>query len=73
MLNLGADGVAMGSRLATTIESPLHDNIKKAILEHDENDTIYGNNFDGLYARVMKTKASEKIPIARRQNRQWLK
>ena len=34
MLNLGADGVAMGSRLATTIESPLHDNIKKAIREN---------------------------------------
>ena len=60
MLSLGADGVAMGSRLATTIESPLHDNIKKAILEHDENDTIYGKNFDGLFARVMKTPASEK-------------
>lgn len=60
MLSLGADGVAMGSRLATTIESPLHDNIKKAILEHDENDTIYGKNFDGLYARVMKTPTAEK-------------
>jgi pyridoxal biosynthesis lyase PdxS len=41
MLALGADGVAMGSRLATTIESPLHDNVKKAIVEHDENDTIF--------------------------------
>ena len=60
MLSLGADGVAMGSRLATTIESPLHENVKKAIVEHDENDTVYGKNFDGLYARVMKTESGVK-------------
>lgn len=55
MLSLGADAVAMGTRFATTKESPLHNNIKDAIVKHSENDTIYGKNFDGLYARVMKT------------------
>ena len=29
-------------------------------MARDENQTIYGNNFDGLYARVMKTPASVK-------------
>lgn len=59
-LSLGAQGVAMGSRFATSKESPLHQNMKDAVVERDENQTIYGNNFDGLYARVMKTPTSVK-------------
>jgi enoyl-[acyl-carrier protein] reductase II len=59
MLALGADGVAMGSRFAVTVESPLAEEVKQAILKSGEGDTIYGKNFDGLYARVLKTKASE--------------
>lgn len=59
-LALGADAIAMGSRFATSKESPLHQNTKDAVVERDENQTIYGNNFDGLYARVMKTPASVK-------------
>lgn len=57
MLALGADGVAMGSRFATTVESPLADDVKKAVVARTESDTIYGRNFDGLYARVMRTDA----------------
>ena len=38
----GADGVAMGSRLAVTKESPLSQNAKETIVKSDENDTIYG-------------------------------
>ena len=59
MLCLGADAVAMGSRFATTVESPLASNIKNEIVLKTESDTIYGKNFDGLYARVMKTPAAE--------------
>ncbi|NVK37849.1 MAG: nitronate monooxygenase [Gammaproteobacteria bacterium] len=59
-LALGADAIAMGSRFATSKESPLHQTTKDAVVERDENQTIYGNNFDGLYARVMKTPASVK-------------
>ena len=59
-LSLGAEGVAMGSRLATSKESPLHQKTKDAIIAKNEGETIYGNNFDGLYARVMKTPASQK-------------
>ena len=45
----------MGSRLATSLESPLHPNTKEAVVTKSEQDTIYSNNFDGLYARVMRT------------------
>jgi enoyl-[acyl-carrier protein] reductase II len=60
MLALGADGVAMGSRLATTVESPLAEPVKHVIVSKTENDTIYGKNFDGIPARVMLTDASRE-------------
>lgn len=53
--SLGADGVAMGSRLATSAESPLHQNMKDAVVNKSEEDTIYSKNFDGIYARVMNS------------------
>lgn len=59
-LALGAEGIAMGSRLATSLESPLHQNTKEAVVAKSEQDTIYSNNFDGLNARVMRTTASIK-------------
>ncbi|MDK2779114.1 MAG: nitronate monooxygenase [Pseudomonadota bacterium] len=59
-LSLGAEAVAMGSRLATSLESPLHQTTKQAVLSRTEQDTIYSRNFDGLWARVMKTPRSVK-------------
>ena len=53
----------MGTRFASTQESPLHHNIKENIVRHGESDTVYGSNFDGLYARVMKTPAGERCPL----------
>jgi enoyl-[acyl-carrier protein] reductase II len=53
--SLGAEAVAMGSRLATSAESPLHQNMKDAVVAKNEQDTIYSKNFDGIYARVMNT------------------
>jgi enoyl-[acyl-carrier protein] reductase II len=58
MLALGADGVAMGSRLATSVESPLAEPVKHLIVSKTESDTIYGKNFDGLGARIMLTEAA---------------
>jgi enoyl-[acyl-carrier protein] reductase II len=60
-LALGASGVAMGTRLASTIESGLHPAMKKVIVEKTEEETIYTKNFDGMWARVMRTPTSERI------------
>jgi enoyl-[acyl-carrier protein] reductase II len=60
-LCMGADGVAMGSRLAVTLESPLADQAKQAIVNATESDTLYGKNFDGIHARVLKTPAAQKL------------
>lgn len=59
-LSLGAEGVAMGSRFATSADSPLHHNVKETVVSKSEQETIYSNNFDGLWARVMKTPQAEK-------------
>lgn len=67
-LALGADGVAMGSRMAVTAESPLAQATKDAIVRSSAHDTIYGSNFDGIPARVLKTAASEKVM----ERRPWM-
>ena len=64
-LTLGADAVAMGSRLATTQASPLAGSMKEAICNSTESDTIYGDNFDGIPARVLRTPTSEKLMAKR--------
>jgi len=52
---LGAGGVAMGSRFATSVESPMHERVKEAVAAKDQHDTLYSKNFDGIPARYMKT------------------
>ncbi len=59
-LALGADGVAMGTRLMTTQESPLHETYKNLSIEKDVYDTVYSTRFDGLGCRVLDTKAARK-------------
>jgi enoyl-[acyl-carrier protein] reductase II len=67
-LALGADGIAMGSRLAVTQESPLASATKDAILLASEKDTLYGNNFDGINARVLHTQTAKQAM----DSRPWL-
>lgn len=57
---LGAEGVAMGSRLMTTKESPLHQAYKDLSVKADTTDTLYSKRIDGLWCRVMKTDAAER-------------
>ena len=62
-ISLGADAVAMGSRFAVTRESPLADRTKLAVSSSEctENDTLYGKNFDGIPARVLRTETSSRL------------
>lgn len=59
-LALGADAVAMGTRFATSKESPVHANTKQLIVEKKVEETIYTPNFDGMPSRIMKTPAAQK-------------
>lgn len=46
--------------MAVTTDSPLAQSMKDAIAKASENDTLYGKNFDGIPARVLRTPMSEK-------------
>ena len=50
----------MGTRLMTTMESPLHENFKRLSIEKDCFDTLYSKRFDGLWCRVLDTEAAQK-------------
>lgn len=60
-LSLGADAVALGTRLAASRESPLHDLTKQMVVKKRVEETIYSSNFDGLPCRVMHTPTAEKM------------
>lgn len=59
-LALGADGIAMGTRLMNTKESPLHQNFKKLSMEKDVYDTVFSKRIDGIYCRVLDTEAARR-------------
>ena len=65
-LALGAEGIAMGTRFMTTIESPLHENYKQLSLQKTVYDTLFSKRFDGIDCRVIDS------PGARRQRRAGL-
>jgi NADH:quinone reductase (non-electrogenic) len=60
-LALGADAVNMGTRFMATVEAPIHENVKRQIVENDERatDLIY-RKFHNT-ARVAKNKVSQEI------------
>lgn len=59
-LALGADGVAMGTRLMCTRESPAHERCKQLAIEKGFEDTIYSTRFDGQWCRVMRAPGAER-------------
>ncbi|MCU0619986.1 MAG: nitronate monooxygenase [Gemmatimonadales bacterium] len=59
-LALGAEGVAMGTRLMCTRESPAHERCKQQALDRSFEDTIYSKRFDGQWCRVMRAPGAER-------------
>jgi enoyl-[acyl-carrier protein] reductase II len=51
----------MGSRFATSSDSPVHQNIKDTVVAKTQHDTVYSPNFDGIPARYIKTPTSIKL------------
>jgi enoyl-[acyl-carrier protein] reductase II len=66
-LALGADGVAMGTRLMNTLESPVHQNAKAVSVERSIADTVYTDRVDGLPGRYVDAAGSRRI-MGRRLN-----
>jgi nitronate monooxygenase len=68
-LALGADGVNMGTRFCATVEAPIHDGIKQAIVANDERATELLFRSYRNTARVAKnTIAIEAVRVEREGN-----
>ncbi len=60
-LALGADGVQMGTRMVSAVESPIHDNWKQAIVDARETDTVFINRFSRPGLRALRSERSERL------------
>lgn len=58
---LGADGVQMGTRMVASVESPIHDNWKQAIVNGKETDTVLVNRNFKPAMRAMKTEKTIRL------------
>lgn len=52
---MGAEGVQMGTRMLSCLESPVHDNWKQAILQAAETDTVFLNEQSRPALRALRT------------------
>lgn len=60
-LVLGADGVQMGTRLLASADSPVHSNLKHAVVSADETCTVLLPLDGKRMMRVIRTPAAEKL------------
>jgi NAD(P)H-dependent flavin oxidoreductase YrpB (nitropropane dioxygenase family) len=60
-LALGASGVNMGTRWMATVESPIHPNVKEAIVKATENDTVLVLRKFRNTTRLHKNKVSTEV------------
>ncbi len=58
---LGAEGIQMGTRMVSSLESPVHDNWKNAIVEAAETDTVFLNRQHSPGLRALRTQRSESL------------
>ncbi|MGY9071984.1 MAG: NAD(P)H-dependent flavin oxidoreductase [Acidimicrobiales bacterium] len=61
---LGAEGVQMGTRMVSALESPVHDNWKKRILDADATDTVFLNRRHSPALRALRTERSTRLEDA---------
>lgn len=61
---LGAEGVQMGTRMVSALESPVHENWKKAIVEAKETDTVFLNRFSRPGLRALRTARTTELERA---------
>ncbi|MGB9735355.1 MAG: NAD(P)H-dependent flavin oxidoreductase [bacterium] len=58
---LGADGIQMGTRFVASVEAPVHEAFKKAILDAEDDSTVLTGMSIGKPVRVIKNKLAEQI------------
>ena len=65
---LGAEGVQMGTRMVATVESGVHHNMKQAVVDAEEIDTMMINQHNGRPVRVLRTEATAPFELATEGN-----
>jgi NAD(P)H-dependent flavin oxidoreductase YrpB (nitropropane dioxygenase family) len=68
-LSLGAEGINMGTRFMATVEAPIHQNIKQAIVDADENDTELVLRRWRNTSRLFKNRVSEEAVKIERESK----
>jgi enoyl-[acyl-carrier protein] reductase II len=60
---LGAEGVQMGTRMVASLESPVHQNMKQAVVDAEETDTMMINQHNGKPVRVLRTESTARFEL----------
>ncbi len=58
---LGAEGIQLGTRMVSAMESPVHQNWKNAIVEARETDTVFLNRFNSPALRALRTQKTTHL------------
>lgn len=58
---LGAEGVQMGTRMVSALESPVHENWKNAIVTTEETGTVFLNRFHSPALRALRTERTSRL------------
>lgn len=65
---LGAEGVQMGTRFVATVEAGVHPNMKRAVVDAVETDTMLINQHNGRPVRVLRTASTAPFELASEGN-----
>jgi enoyl-[acyl-carrier protein] reductase II len=58
---LGAEAIQMGTRMVSSVESPVHENWKNAIVNARETDTVFLNRAHSPALRAMRTEKTTRL------------
>jgi enoyl-[acyl-carrier protein] reductase II len=65
---LGAEGVQMGTRIVASVEAGVHHNMKQAVVDAVETDTMLINQHNGRPVRVLRTASTAPFELATEGN-----
>ncbi len=58
---LGAEGIQMGTRMMSSVESPIHQNWKDAVVSAKETDTVFLNRDHSPALRALRTERTSRL------------
>ena len=65
---LGAEGIQMGTRMVSALESPVHQNWKQAIVDAPETGTVFLNKFHSPALRALRTERTSRLEANAAEN-----